>query len=452
MKLTHFVISLLLLVFSCFSYSASRPSGSIIFSESAWQTHNANVLAAPASLMKLLTATAAWDVLGPDYYFTTSIDYQQLANHRGNIQLNFRGDPSLSIKDLKNLIHALKREGIHSLHSVVVNDQRYQGHPWGIGQVWNDHGICFAAPVGSIILSRNCLQGNLKPTQIGKLAHLYIANYAGVAFKNEVVTRSDDTSCEPLHQVTTDNQFTLTGCINRHARTLPLAFSVVNTRAYLKMVLTKLFKEQNIRWNGQLSYATHSKQISNSHRIEHHSVTVDKLIHRMLKKSDNVIADSLIKQIAWYRFKRPGSYKRGAKVVWAVLNKYGIKQRNQVIRDGSGLSRENLIYPHTFYQVLKLWLTHPKFKPLINDLPIAGVDGTLRYRRSMRNNILSRHVIAKTGSMDGVSNLAGYLRKGHKLYPFVLIGNHISADDPQQSSSKSMADYEKNWLINGMKH
>lgn len=431
------------------SLADQPPPGALVITQAPWQQRHTEFLAKPASLMKLVTATAAWQTLGPDFRFATQLRYQRIDEQRGRVQLSFSGDPTLRIDDLIALFHQLKAAGVTHITELTIDDALYAGHPWGNGQVWNDHGICFAAPTTAIIISHNCIRGNLKPTQIGQPARLYMADYAGVEFTNHVVTEAaGEKPCEALHQVTSDNHFTLTGCIDRQRRVLPLAFSVVNVRAYLIAILERITDNQGIKWSGQPNFAAIDQALY-PQALTHQSAPLTTLLRRMLKRSDNLIADSLFKQLGAQQY-GIGTYQNSAEVVWQVLAAHQILRRNQVIQDGSGLSRENLLYAATLYDVLTLWRDEPTFSPLIDLLPIAGRDGTLKYRRSVLVPALKGHIQAKTGSMAGVSNLAGYVKSSQGLIPFVLMANQVSADDEAESAIKRMAHYERTWLLKGL--
>lgn len=452
MSCIYRLVILFISLFGIFtSYAMEPPQGSLVQTIAPWQNNaHHKYLAKPASITKLLTATAAWQTLGPKFVFRTRLRYRKVTAHQADVQLVFSGDPTLKLDDLINLIGKLKGLGITHVRRFQIDDSRYGGHQWGIGQVWNDHGICFAAPINAAIVDHNCILGNLKPTQVGLPGRFFIASFAGVSFSNQTVTTKTEDNCEPLHAVNSDNHFRLYGCIGQNRKILPLAFSVVNVPAYIKALVNKIMADKHIVLLDEIKFAKVFKPYSNV--FTHTSLPLSKLLRDMLKRSDNVIADSLIKQLAYATTGRSGTFKAGVKVIWNVLAKYHIDRRNQVLNDGSGLSRENLIYPETVYKVLLLWLNNPKFHPLIANLPISGVDGTLRYRSSVIMPPLKGKVIAKTGSMNGVSNLAGFLRIRLQLVPFVIMSNQVSSPDPAQSAVELMKEYETKWLIHGMIH
>lgn len=427
------------------------PQGALVQTMAPWQAKpQQQYLAKPASITKLLTATAAWQTLGPKFVFKTQLHFKKVVAHQADVQLIFSGDPTLKLDNLIELISKLKRQGITKIRHFQIDDSRYGGHQWGLGQVWNDHGICFAAPISAAIVDHNCVLGNLKPTQIGQPGRLFVASFAGVSFSNQTLTTNNEDNCEPLHAVNSDNHFRIYGCIGKDRKVLPLAFSVVNVRSYVKALVSKIIMNDKMTLSDKIIFAKVLKPYSNT--FTHSSKPLAKLLHHMLKHSDNVIADSLTKQLAYAKTGLSGTFKSGVKVIWQVLAEHHINRENQVLNDGSGLSRENLIYPKTIYKVLKLWRDDSQFRPLIANLPVAGVDGTLRYRSSVMSAPLKANVIAKTGSMNGVSNLAGFVKIHAQLVPFVIMSNQVSSSDSDESAVDIMKENETKWLTAGMNH
>lgn len=81
--------------------------------------------------------------------------------------------------------------------------------------------------------------------------------------------------------------------------------------------------------------------------------TITRFIEKMMKKSDNQIADSLFRAVAFNYYKRPASFQLGTLAVKSILQKQGIRFGNSILADGSGLSRHNLVAPKTMLSVLE---------------------------------------------------------------------------------------------------
>ncbi len=145
----------------------------------------------------------------------------------------------------------------------------------------------------------------------------------------------------------------------------------------------------------------------------HHSKPLSDLVKIMLKDSNNIIANALFKTLGHYRSHTQGSWSNGGKALVDILRQHTkINTAQVMLRDGAGLSRYNLCTPSQIAQLLQTIHNDPSLsRYILPALPIAGVDGTLANRMpSLRT---TRAFRAKTGSMTGVSNLAGFLTVAH---------------------------------------
>lgn len=151
---------------------------------------------------------------------------------------------------------------------------------------------------------------------------------------------------------------------------------------------------------------------------------IDEVLPRMMKNSDNLYAESMFYQIGAIAGKNV-SWKDCASRVSATIAKTGASADYAEIVDGSGLSLYDYVTPSVEVAMLRYAYNNEKiFGPLYHSLPIAGVDGTLTNR--MRSTSAANNVHAKTGSVTGVSSLAGYLTtpNGH-LVAFSIICNSL---------------------------
>ena len=151
--------------------------------------------------------------------------------------------------------------------------------------------------------------------------------------------------------------------------------------------------------------------------------SIGDVLQRMMKDSDNLYAESMFYQLAADRRKRI-SWRDCRAVVGQVASAAGISESDIRVADGCGLSLYN--YTTVFAEVQMLRYAYKNretvFRPLYESLPVAGVDGTLK--RRMKTGAAFSNVRAKTGTMTGVSSLAGYLTaaNGHML-AFSIISN-----------------------------
>ena len=136
----------------------------------------------------------------------------------------------------------------------------------------------------------------------------------------------------------------------------------------------------------------------------------------MMKDSDNLYAESMFFQVAAADGPRPAKAVHGRQAVKQLLTKAGVNNIQYRITDGSGLSLYNYVTPELMIRLLIYAYRHLDiFRELYPSLPVAGQDGTLKKR--MTESVANGRVRAKTGTVTGVTTLAGYCSSanGHVL-------------------------------------
>ena len=157
--------------------------------------------------------------------------------------------------------------------------------------------------------------------------------------------------------------------------------------------------------------------------------TMDQILQRMMKVSDNFYAEAMFYQIARSTGRRPAKAKDAAGVIKQLIQKVGNGKNPYRVADGSGLSLYNYVTPELEMRLLRYaYLNKNIYEHLLPSLPIAGWDGTLKTR--MKGTFAEGNVKAKTGTVTGVSALAGYCTaaNGHQLC-FSMINQGIMKSD-----------------------
>ncbi len=151
-------------------------------------------------------------------------------------------------------------------------------------------------------------------------------------------------------------------------------------------------------------------------------------------QSDDLFAEMLTKQLG-ARFAGAGTTAAGASVISQVIASYGLHPR---IVDGSGLSRSDQTSPLQVVELLRQLYGTDIGHVLDAALPVVGVDGTAK---TIANNTAAQgHCIAKTGTLDGVTNLAGYCHsRGGRQLAFVLFVDGPSNASALQLESKMIS-------------
>lgn len=158
------------------------------------------------------------------------------------------------------------------------------------------------------------------------------------------------------------------------------------------------------------------------------SPSVSALVQRMLGRSDNDLAEALARQVAIASGK-PATFAGGADAVHAVVASLGVPASGLAMVDGSGLSPSDRVQPQALVRMIDLVLggKHPELAPVTQALPVAGFSGTLtsRYTSPPASSAAGR-VHAKTGTLDGVVALAGYLDDASgRVLAFAVIANGV---------------------------
>lgn len=357
----------------------------------------------PASTQKILTAVSALDILGASHRFMTraytdgnietvrirrisdesgssetvdSVDQKPLQTDsieetrhvlRGNVYVVGGFDPLFSYDDLKSLARALKEQGIDAVDGHIVGDVSMKDTlQLGNGWCWDD-----------------------VPSELVPYLSPLMFNHA----------RS------------------VTG---RSRRCLP------HPERYFVETLVRELNHQGVDVALGATQIRHTQTDLRRARLFYtQSHTLDQVLHRMMKNSDNLHAEAVFYQLAARNKPAGATWKDGARQVEGVVNRAGASSRNIEVADGSGLSLYNYVSPSTEVALLRYAYRHPRiYESLSASLPLAGADGTLSSR--MRSGAACRNVRAKTGTLEGVSTLAGYVRASNgNLLAFSIMVNGV---------------------------
>jgi D-alanyl-D-alanine carboxypeptidase/D-alanyl-D-alanine-endopeptidase (penicillin-binding protein 4) len=404
---------------------------------------NARRAMLPASVQKLLLATAASHRLGNEFQFKTRLyakgmspasqspatdgkaNNKGTANSKGKVDslyLEFSGDPSLTQAQLNELLAPLKGLGIASIGSLTLVGAK-EASTKARGWVWDDLGVCYAAPVSEFVIDENCIRAYLVPAKDGKSSQVRLPKSGAVSIDNTLtldIGASPD-ACRPELEVTGENQYRLYGCWHS-LNSLPLSIAVSEPNAWARSKVTAAIDKFGISI-GRVSFA--NEVASGAHLLsEHSSLPLPALVTKMLKESDNLIADAFFKTLG--KLETNGAdFIGSSQAMEASLAELGLELDHSRLLDGSGLSRYNLLSAQTLFNTLELIHDRPELNSLIEALPIAGKDGTLAYRRGFGAPPLKDKVFAKTGSMQGVANLAGFATSKDSEIAFVVIENGL---------------------------
>jgi D-alanyl-D-alanine carboxypeptidase len=158
---------------------------------------------------------------------------------------------------------------------------------------------------------------------------------------------------------------------------------------------------------------------------EHLSPPMREIVALINKPSDNLLTEITLKTLG-KEIRGEGTTTAGVQVLREFLQSAGLEMGAVHIVDGSGLSRINGVSPENFVRLLEYMHRSPHAEIFRESLPVYGIDGTLRNR--LRGTPVQGNSYAKTGSLNRVSSLSGYLRtQSGRWLAFSIIMNAYNA-------------------------
>lgn len=406
----------------------SAQSGEVLFS------HNAERRFVPASTTKLVTAAVALARLGPDHTWETRIRAAGSVREgalEGALWVVGGGDPLLRRETMATMARSVRAAGITRVTGDLVGDDRlFAGPPWGQGWMWDDLYGSYAAGVTALQLSPARIPAELRPgAALGEPATLTILESGtDLPIRSEVRTGVAGSDLEldwlpegPLGGVV------LTGWVPLDATRVPLGFAPPHPTRYFLDRFRIALEAAGVRVDGG-SRRARGEEIAPGASWERsfRSPALGEVLDRLLKVSDNQVAETLLKTLG--TLGGDGSSEAGLETVQSTLSGWGIDPDAYTLADGSGMSRYNVLAPAAMARLLRRTWQLPGFRLYRDALPVASVDGTLA--RRFRSTAASRTVRAKTGSLSGVRGLAGFAEDGDgETLIFALLLNAYDAPD-----------------------
>jgi len=430
----------------------------------------------PASNLKLYTTSAAYVTLGKDFQYETPIyasgNIDADGTLHGNLVVVGSGDPSISGRyqkehpttgTLAEWTAAVKAAGIKAVDGAVIGDDDvFDDSPvagsWQLDylQEW------YAAESTGLAINDNCWDALVIPAASAgapaTIESLYPTPYTH--FIDHVMTEANgdpipgpDSDEDPVNMTREPdtNDITLSGTVTAGSKPIALWGSVHNGTLWSVTLFNNELARQGIK------VSQGAKDIDDLPRNEaaalkanrgklvhvHKSPPLSKILAFLLKPSQNFYADMLLKTLGAH-YKGIGSFRRGRDVVKDYLTSAGVDAGSLSMVDGSGLSRQDLVEPRMTLAILRNLSERPDFAEYENALPIMGVDGTLRSR--MKNTPAQGNVRAKTGTINRVRSLSGYLTtiSGRHL-AFVMMGNEYEPATSQATRAQDEAVMEMLW-------
>ncbi|WP_053220249.1 D-alanyl-D-alanine carboxypeptidase/D-alanyl-D-alanine endopeptidase [Virgibacillus senegalensis] len=413
-------------------------TGELIYSQ------NGNTRLRPASNMKLLTSSAALETLGADYQFSTEVwtDGTIKGNVlHGNLYLKGKGDPTLLEEDLQQFAAALQKQGIQNIKGNLVGDDTwYDNVRLSEDLNWSDEPFYTGAQVSALTLSPDTDYDagtviiEVTPSdQIGKPAKVRMMpenDYITINNKSKMVGEEEakDISITRQHG---NNEIVIDGQMPLNGSTSKSWSSVWEPTGYTLDVFKHSLAEEGITFSGKTDITFSQTPEQAQLLAQKKSMPLQELLIPFMKLSNNGHGEILTKEMGKVEFGE-GSWDKGLQVTESVAAELGIETDTIQLRDGSGMSHKTYLPANSLSQLLYHAQEKSWFPIFEQSLPIAGISdrlvgGTLRSR--MKQKPAKGNVKAKTGSLNSVSTLSGYVtaKDGEKLIFSILVNNYLGS-------------------------
>ncbi|MET3695701.1 D-alanyl-D-alanine carboxypeptidase/D-alanyl-D-alanine-endopeptidase (penicillin-binding protein 4) [Bacillus oleivorans] len=416
----------------------SRETGEILYE------HHSDIRLRPASNLKLFTSAAALSVLGEDYTFETDVLTDgELEGEvlKGNLYLRGKGDPTLLPKDIDLFAKTLREQGIREIQGDLIGDDTwYDNIRYSVDLTWTDETFYYGAQVSALTISPSedydtgTVLVTIKPGKIGEQPTLSLdpdTDYVKIVNQAVTVAAGSDveTDIEPEREHG-GNTIYIKGTIPENTPEEKIWVAVWEPTEYALALFRQSLKKYGIELKGNLKIGETTKKTKVL--TNHTSIPLKELLIPFMKLSNNGHGEMLVKEMGKVVYGE-GSWDKGLEVLREELEKLGVNTSTLVLRDGSGISHVNLIPAHEVSQLLFSVQSQPWFPAFLQSLPIGGekermVGGTLRER--MGTNELQGKIKAKTGTIETVSSLSGYIdtKNGEQWIFSVILNNLLDSE------------------------
>ncbi len=398
----------------------------------------------PASNMKVLTALAALETLGPTHRFTTRILADRLPDAAGSVgwlAVVGGGDPVLTSEQWWRLAADLHRIGLRRVEGDVwLDDSAFDAQRWhpGWGVITSR---AYHAPIGALTANYGAFAIEVRPgTGPGTSARAVVDPPVGtLSLVGRVRTRNPGTPAKLMvsraGNAADGETWSVGGVVPAGGEPEGVWRSVADPTTYAGGVFAMQLEALGIAVPGPRRRGPAPGDAVELLAFE--GEPLGRVVHLFVKYSNNPVAEMLFKNLGRAVTGEPGSWANGRRAVRESLNRIGVWRDEVRVVDGSGLARDNRASPRVLVDALLRARDAFRFGPeLVAALPIAGGDGTLE----KRIDATPGRVRAKTGLLDGVTGLSGYADGPQGPLVFSILSNgHTRGDGPAMDALDAFA-------------
>ena len=388
----------------------------------------------PASTVKIVTTFAALDLLGPAYTWHTRASIRGPLDGGtldGDLILQGGGDPYMTLERWWSFAHALRTRGLKTLHGDIVIDNTAFSLPT------EDAGAFDGRPNRAYNVLPDALMVNFQSIEFrvvpdaasGRVDIVATPAPPNLSIENHVrlaAGRCGGAAGRVDFEVASPqwDKVIFSGALSAHCAEREIARVLLQPASYAFGTFVELWRELGGEFTGKLRVEPAPAEAREF--LDFDSLSLGEIVRLTNKFSNNLMARHLLLTIGEEQMGRPATLEKGAAAIAEWGRERGLDLQGVDIDNGSGLSRSTHISALQMAKVLSAAYRSRYAPEFLASLPLAGLDGTLRSRMK---TVPAGNVRLKTGHLDGVSGVAGFVTTaGGKTYVLVSLVNHPRAD------------------------
>lgn len=384
----------------------------------------------PASTIKLVTTLVALDVLGPTYLWHTDVFTRGEINDGrldGDLLLKGYGDPFLVTERVWQLVQHIRHAGIQEIGGDLLVDDSW----FDVGE--HDPAAFDRQPLRAYNVAPNALMMNFKVVRYWfepdheagavnvrldpPLDNLQVDNRLGLApnscrgFQRGITISSN----EAVDEITFSGKFP-SGC-----RRYAMDRTALSHNEFVYGLFKTLWQDSGGSFSG--GFRNTVVEEDEEPMLSFSSLPLTEMISRVNKHSNNVMARQLLYTLGAEAVAAPGTEENGRAVISKWLQDNGLASTRISIDNGAGLSRTTRTSTGDMARMLQFAWEQPYMPEYLSSMSLSGLDGTLR--RRFIGSPLAGKAHMKTGSLDHVTAIAGYLQaRSGRRFAIVAMQNY----------------------------
>ena len=396
---------------------------------------NAGTPMNPASAVKTITTLAALESLGPAFTWQTELyalgPVEDGVLH-GDLLMKGGGDPFLVEDQLRGMLKSLQRAGVEHIEGNLVLDGSYfDASVTGGNLIDNQSGRAYNTSPNAVIANFQAMTFYFYPHTNGSDVIIHSdPRLPNVTITNRL--RQVNSSCGGYQRGISYNlnpddptEVIFEGSFPSRCSRYQLVREVLNAPDYTFGLFMTLWQELGGQLDGGLRVGAVPDDLEPV--VIWNSVPLSDIIKSINKYSNNLMTRHLLLTLGAEVLGPPATVEKGIEAMKNYLELKSLDSTQLALDNGAGLSRDTRVTTALMNAVLQSAWASPYMPEFVASLPLNGLDGTMRNR--VRGTTMSGRMHVKTGSLDEVAAVAGFVySRSNKMYTVAGIVNHELAD------------------------